>query len=109
MWQGGCSDSPLSFLAVCYLLKSNISPDLCNEDGLTALHQVRRGRSSQLPESSCCLLSPPARVQQGGLLYVIFFCSVKAVKLHHVVLAIWFLGEQTEIKPFCCYIPDFIR
>ncbi|NWX44242.1 PP16B inhibitor, partial [Steatornis caripensis] len=24
---------------VCYLLKSNISPDLCNEDGLTALHQ----------------------------------------------------------------------
>uniref|UniRef100_U3JSZ8 Protein phosphatase 1 regulatory subunit 16B n=1 Tax=Ficedula albicollis TaxID=59894 RepID=U3JSZ8_FICAL len=25
---------------VCYLLKSNISPDLCNEDGLTALHQV---------------------------------------------------------------------
>ncbi|XP_077688356.1 protein phosphatase 1 regulatory inhibitor subunit 16B isoform X2 [Eretmochelys imbricata] len=24
---------------VCYLLKNNISPDLCNEDGLTALHQ----------------------------------------------------------------------
>ncbi|KAM9371963.1 protein phosphatase 1 regulatory inhibitor subunit 16B isoform 1-T1 [Phaethornis superciliosus] len=24
---------------VCYLLKSNVSPDLCNEDGLTALHQ----------------------------------------------------------------------
>uniref|UniRef100_A0A8D0GUZ2 Protein phosphatase 1 regulatory inhibitor subunit 16B n=1 Tax=Sphenodon punctatus TaxID=8508 RepID=A0A8D0GUZ2_SPHPU len=24
---------------VCYLLKNNINPDLCNEDGLTALHQ----------------------------------------------------------------------
>ena len=39
---GACSDLALLFLfAVCYLLKSNISPDLCNEDGLTALHQVR--------------------------------------------------------------------
>lgn len=25
---------------VRYLLKNNVSPDLCNEDGLTALHQV---------------------------------------------------------------------
>ncbi|PKU33374.1 protein phosphatase 1 regulatory inhibitor subunit 16b isoform x2 [Limosa lapponica baueri] len=41
------SESPLGDLALgslmtstmCYLLKSNISPDLCNEDGLTALHQ----------------------------------------------------------------------
>ena len=26
---------------VRYLLKNNVGPDLCNEDGLTALHQVR--------------------------------------------------------------------
>ncbi|KAG9340649.1 hypothetical protein JZ751_021205 [Albula glossodonta] len=29
-------------LNVRYLLKNNVSPDLCNEDGLTALHQVLR-------------------------------------------------------------------
>lgn len=28
------------FPPVRYLLKNNVSPDLCNEDGLTALHQV---------------------------------------------------------------------
>lgn len=28
-------------LAVRYFLKNKVSPDLCNEDGLTALHQVR--------------------------------------------------------------------
>lgn len=27
--------------SVRYLLRNNVSPDLCNEDGLTALHQVR--------------------------------------------------------------------
>lgn len=31
----------LPFPPVRYLLKNNVSPDLCNEDGLTALHQVR--------------------------------------------------------------------
>lgn len=30
----------LFFPPVRYLLKNNVSPDLCNEDGLTALHQV---------------------------------------------------------------------
>ncbi|KAH0619086.1 hypothetical protein JD844_018734, partial [Phrynosoma platyrhinos] len=30
---------PVLSLAVCYLLNNNFSPDLCNEDGLTALHQ----------------------------------------------------------------------
>lgn len=29
------------FPPVRYLLRNNVSPDLCNEDGLTALHQVR--------------------------------------------------------------------
>lgn len=29
------------FPSVRYLLRNNVSPDLCNEDGLTALHQVR--------------------------------------------------------------------
>lgn len=27
-------------IAVRYFLKNKVSPDLCNEDGLTALHQV---------------------------------------------------------------------
>lgn len=29
-------------LAVRYFLKNKVSPDLCNEDGLTALHQVSK-------------------------------------------------------------------
>lgn len=35
----------ISFPPVRYLLKNNVSPDLCNEDGLTALHQVRMPNS----------------------------------------------------------------
>ncbi|MBN3298112.1 PP16B inhibitor, partial [Amia calva] len=34
---------------VRYLLKNNVSPDLCNEDGLTALHQVRVSVSPRVP------------------------------------------------------------
>lgn len=34
--------------AVRQFLASGVSPDLCNEDGLTALHQVRRRRSVTL-------------------------------------------------------------
>uniref|UniRef100_A0A3Q2WKW6 Protein phosphatase 1, regulatory subunit 16B n=1 Tax=Haplochromis burtoni TaxID=8153 RepID=A0A3Q2WKW6_HAPBU len=37
---------------VRYLLRNNVSPDLCNEDGLTALHQVR------LSVSTCPSLCP---------------------------------------------------
>lgn len=37
-------------IAVRYFLKNKVSPDLCNEDGLTALHQVRLG-SLGLPGS----------------------------------------------------------
>lgn len=49
--------SLLSFhLAVRYFLKNKVSPDLCNEDGLTALHQVSRPLwgplASLLPKSS---------------------------------------------------------
>lgn len=97
-------------LTVCYLLKSNISPDLCNEDGLTALHQVRRGRRSQLPARHFFPL-PSEQTCRGGQKQtaISFCCSVKAVKLHHVVLVILFLGEQTEIKPFSCCIPDFVQ
>lgn len=35
--------TPLPSVAVRYFLKNKVSPDLCNEDGLTALHQVRPG------------------------------------------------------------------
>ena len=38
-----CDETVTSFpsVAVRYFLKNKVSPDLCNEDGLTALHQVR--------------------------------------------------------------------
>lgn len=35
--------TPVPSVAVRYFLKNKVSPDLCNEDGLTALHQVRPG------------------------------------------------------------------
>lgn len=35
--------TPVLSVAVRYFLKNKVSPDLCNEDGLTALHQVRLG------------------------------------------------------------------
>ncbi|XP_039584063.1 protein phosphatase 1 regulatory inhibitor subunit 16B [Passer montanus] len=56
---------------VCYLLKSNISPDLCNEDGLTALHQVRRGSSSHLPAAHSASLASGT----GRPLRLLFFFS----------------------------------
>lgn len=49
--------TPVPSVAVRYFLKNKVSPDLCNEDGLTALHQVRLGL---LGSSALC--SPPGQV-----------------------------------------------
>lgn len=49
--------TPVPFVAVRYFLKNKVSPDLCNEDGLTALHQVRPGWQGSL--APC---SPPGQV-----------------------------------------------
>lgn len=94
---------------MCYLLKSNVSPDLCNEDGLTALHQVRHGR--RLPAALHCHVLPSEQICQGKQRALVFhfFCAVKAAKLHYDVLVILFLGEQTEMKHFSCCIPDFVQ
>lgn len=57
-----CDKTATSFpsVAVRYFLKNKVSPDLCNEDGLTALHQVRTltacsppGHVPHLPAFSC--------------------------------------------------------
>lgn len=46
-----CDKTVTSFpsVAVRYFLKNKVSPDLCNEDGLTALHQVRTRWDPCLP------------------------------------------------------------
>ncbi|KAK6318755.1 hypothetical protein J4Q44_G00099660 [Coregonus suidteri] len=36
---------------VRYLLKNNVSPDLCNEDGLTALHQCLPLKARKIPDT----------------------------------------------------------
>lgn len=51
--------TPVPSVAVRYFLKNKVSPDLCNEDGLTALHQVRLGSlRPRLPAPG----SPPGQV-----------------------------------------------
>lgn len=55
--------TPLPSVAVRYFLKNKVSPDLCNEDGLTALHQVRLGSP---PGHVPHLPAFPARNPQGG-------------------------------------------
>lgn len=81
---GASSDRPLlsSSLAVCYLLKSNISPDLCNEDGLTALHQVRHNR-----QNAPCFISSLSENREA---------------LPHCA------GERAEIKPVSCCTQGFV-
>lgn len=49
-------------LAVRYFLKNKVSPDLCNEDGLTALHQVSRSLWGPCP---LCFLITGAPNPQG--------------------------------------------
>lgn len=63
--------TPLPSLAVRYFLKNKVSPDLCNEDGLTALHQVRpgwQGPPFPAPHLDRCPISLlfPAQNPQGG-------------------------------------------
>lgn len=63
--------TPVPSVAVRYFLKNKVSPDLCNEDGLTALHQVRLGLlGSPLPAPHlyrCPIpLHFPAQNPQGG-------------------------------------------
>lgn len=62
---------PVPSVAVRYFLKNKVSPDLCNEDGLTALHQVRPGplespAPCSPPGRAPCLLLFPAQNTQGG-------------------------------------------
>lgn len=66
------------------------------------------GGSLLLCTVTSCPLSRSVRVNRE-LLYFIFFCAVKAAKLHYDVLVILFLGEQTEMKHFSCCIPDFVQ
>ncbi|XP_069099881.1 protein phosphatase 1 regulatory inhibitor subunit 16B isoform X1 [Pleurodeles waltl] len=40
---------------VRFLLKNNVDPDLCNEDGLTALHQVRPTGDRHTALQQCCI------------------------------------------------------
>lgn len=63
---------PVPSVAVRYFLKNKVSPDLCNEDGLTALHQVRPGPlespgpCSPPGQVPCPLLFPAQNTQGGG-------------------------------------------
>ncbi|ROK31117.1 Protein phosphatase 1 regulatory inhibitor subunit 16B [Anabarilius grahami] len=48
-------------LTVRYLLKNNVSPDLCNEDGLTALHQLHVAAANGYAQAAEVLLEGGAR------------------------------------------------
>lgn len=99
----------LPLLPVRYLLKNNVSPDLCNEDGLTALHQVTPPNFSLSNLDSFFFSPVNETVTTNQCNCCSECCLVQLAKNHYAWMDEWEANSLDSLHNICFKIGLFVK